>query len=250
MPTISARRNVPVRGQPIAVPVSASTSSIVRSFLEHQPGTVQTSWNADAVGNKVRRVVREDYLFAENAGRRTRQRRRRAQESRLRRGDDFHQAHVARRIEEVRAEKARLEAPSSSARAAAISQPAGRVLVVRMAFGLRFGITFLSSADLMAISSVTASMTQSQFASLARSSSKVPVETSAAPAASKKAAGLALSKASSDCAASGLAPSFPGRSKSSTGIPALAKCAAMREPMVPAPSTQRAALATAACSFG
>jgi len=77
---MSASRNVPVRGQPIACPVSASASSIVR------------------------RVVRVDHLLAQDAIRKRRKRRDQRWIA-LRRRDHFQQFHVARRIEEMRSEE-------------------------------------------------------------------------------------------------------------------------------------------------
>ncbi len=67
MPTRSARRKVPVRGQPMAGPVSASTSSMDKALLEHQVGGVEHDGDADAIGDEVGRVVREDNLLAEDA---------------------------------------------------------------------------------------------------------------------------------------------------------------------------------------
>ena len=103
MPTMSPRRKVPVFGQPSAVPVSVSTSSIERPCCLHQADRVAHREGADAVGDEVRRVVRVDDGLAQ------------AQVAEVLdggdvggigvgRGDDFEQAHVARRIEEVRAE--------------------------------------------------------------------------------------------------------------------------------------------------
>ena len=75
------------------------------SLLEHQVGGVEHDRDADAVGDEVGRVVREDDLLAEEA----------ISESGesgddggigFGCGDDFQQTHVARRIEEVRAEEA------------------------------------------------------------------------------------------------------------------------------------------------
>ena len=67
MPTRSARRKVPVRGQPRAGPVSASTSSMVSPCSQHQVRGVEHDGDADAVGDEVGRVVREDDLLAEHA---------------------------------------------------------------------------------------------------------------------------------------------------------------------------------------
>ena len=64
--------------------------------------------------------------------------------------------------------------------------------MVRSACGARCGRTRASSAVLMSRFSATASMTQSQSASLGRSSSKLPGVMSAASEGSKKAAGLDL----------------------------------------------------------
>jgi len=87
-------------------------------------------------------------------------------------------------------------------------------------------------------SSVTASITQSQSFSFARSSSKLPVSIRVACSGVKNAAGFAFFNAVSAASARWLrSPSGVARSSSSTGTPALARCAAMREPIVPAPST-------------
>ena len=71
-----------------------------------------------------------------------------------------------------------------------------------------------------------------------RSSSKLPTVMRAAKDGSKKAAGLALLSPSSGLGGDGAAGAVRRRiSSSTTGRPALARCAAMREPMVPAPRT-------------
>src|SRR5665213_3269412 len=84
----------------------------------------------------------------------------------------------------------------------------------------------------MARFSVTASTIQSQFSIFARSLSKLPVAMSRADSGTKKAAGRPFNAASRP-----LRTASPVTSSSSEGICALARCAAMREPMVPAPRT-------------
>ena len=74
-------------------------------------------------------------------------------------GDDLHQAHVARRIEEVRPEPAPPQGSGSTDAIDAIGRPL--VLVVRITSGFRCGAIFFSSACLISRFSVTASITQS-----------------------------------------------------------------------------------------
>ncbi len=66
MPTRSASRNVPVRGQPIAGPVSASTSSIVSPCSSIKRRRVEHHRYANPVGDKVRRVVGKHHLLAQH----------------------------------------------------------------------------------------------------------------------------------------------------------------------------------------
>src|SRR6267143_4080587 len=107
--------------------------------------------------------------------------------------------------------------------------------------GLRNLATFARRPRLISRFSATASMIQSASAMRGRSSSKLPTETLEASAGVKKAAGLAFLAASSPARTillrSAGAPSFGTMSSSRQGRPALAKCAAMRAPMVPAPRT-------------
>ena len=83
-----------------------------QALLEHEIGGVEHDGDADAVGDEVGRVVGEDDLLAEDA----------VGEGgeggddggvAVRGGDDFEQAHVARRVEEVRAEEAAAKAGQS-----------------------------------------------------------------------------------------------------------------------------------------
>ena len=101
--------------------------------------------------------------------------------------------------------------------------------------------------------STTASITRSQSLSFARSSSKFPILTSEAISGVKNAAGLAFLAASSPVRAVRLRTSFDSSvrpficssgvssrgaiSSRSVGTLALASCAAICAPMVPAPST-------------
>ena len=105
------------------------------------------------------------------------------------------------------------------------------VFVVRMASGFRCGAIFSISVCLIARFSVTASMTQSQSASRARSASKLPQAIRAASEGSKRPRALIFWRLDR---LRSLAASVE-RSSSTTGSPALARCAAMRDPMVPAP---------------
>src|SRR5215831_104409 len=111
--------------------------------------------------------------------------------------------------------------------------------------GLRTPATRDRSLRLMSRFSATTSMIQSASAMRPRSSSKLPKETLSARASVKKAAGLdffAVSRPArtillrSEAGASGAR--FGGTmSNSMQGKPALAKCAAIRAPIVPAPRT-------------
>src|SRR4051812_18601183 len=111
--------------------------------------------------------------------------------------------------------------------------------------GLRTASTFFSSARLISRFSTTASMIQSHSGSFARSSSKFPMLTSLANSALVNAAGFDFFRPSSPAlanlfrAARSCDPAASGGtiSRSKQGIPALARCAAMRAPMVPAPRT-------------
>src|SRR6266851_4622555 len=119
------------------------------------------------------------------------------------------------------------------------------VLVVTIAPALRTCATRESSLRLISRFSATTSMIQSASAQRARSSSKLPMATRSASAGVKKAAGFEFFAASSPAriillrsAAGASAGKFGGTISSRMhGSPALAKCAAMREPIVPAPST-------------
>ena len=76
-----------------------------QAFVLHQAKRLQHDEDADAVGDEVRRVAGEDHFLAETLVGETR-----ATPSRgrigFRRGNDLHQPHIARRIEEVGAEPA------------------------------------------------------------------------------------------------------------------------------------------------
>src|SRR6267378_467936 len=119
------------------------------------------------------------------------------------------------------------------------------VLVVTIAPGLRYWATRESRLRLISKFSATTSIIQSASAQRARSSSKLPMATRSASEGVKNAAGLDFFAASrpartilfrSDAAAS--TGKFGGAISSKMhGSPALAKCAAMREPIVPAPKT-------------
>ena len=109
--------------------------------------------------------------------------------------------------------------------------------------GLRTASTLRSSSRFSSKFSTTASMIQSAPATSFRSSSKLPIVISRASDGSKNAAGFDFRAPSSPAAAMRLrlSPSDPASagttSSSQQGTPALARCAAIRAPMVPAPST-------------
>src|SRR5579863_1821094 len=114
-----------------------------------------------------------------------------------------------------------------------------------MAPGLRYCATLESKFRLISRFSATTSMIQSASAQRARSPSKFPIEIFSASEELKNAAGRDFFAASiplrakrfrSEAGAPGLR-SGGTMSSSTQGSPALAKCAAMRAPMVPAPKT-------------
>ena len=67
MPTMSASRNVPVRGQPNRRPGQRVHFLNRQPLLQHQRRRVEHHRNADAVGDKVRRVVGKHHLLAQHA---------------------------------------------------------------------------------------------------------------------------------------------------------------------------------------
>ena len=77
MPTMSARRKVPVRGHPMAWPGERVGLFDGEALLEHERRGREHDGDADAVGDEVGRVVGEHHLLAEHGGRRRRRRRRR-----------------------------------------------------------------------------------------------------------------------------------------------------------------------------
>src|SRR5271167_136161 len=119
------------------------------------------------------------------------------------------------------------------------------VLVVTIAPGLRNCATRDSKFLLISRFSATTSMIQSASAQRAKSSSKFPMEIFSASAGTKNAAGFDFFAASSPArtilwrSPAGAPDLQSGGTMSSRmhGRPALAKCAAIREPMVPAPNT-------------
>ncbi len=119
------------------------------------------------------------------------------------------------------------------------------VFVVTMAPGLRNWATRASNFRLMSRFSATTSIIQSASAQRARSSSKFPMAIFSASALVKKAAGfdfLAASNPARTILLRSPAGASAGKlggiiSSRMHGNPVFAKCAAIREPMVPAPST-------------
>src|SRR5260370_1180116 len=119
------------------------------------------------------------------------------------------------------------------------------VFVVTIAPGLRNWATRASNFLFISRFSATTSMIQSASAQRARSSSKFPIAIFSAIAAVKNAAGFDFFAASSPARtillrspADASAGKFGGTMSSKMhGNPAFAKCAAILEPIVPAPST-------------
>jgi hypothetical protein len=119
------------------------------------------------------------------------------------------------------------------------------VFVVTIAPGLRNCATRDSNFLFMSRFSATTSIIQSASEQRARSSSKFPMAIFSASAAVKNAAGFDFFAASSPArttllrSATGASAGKLGGTMSSKihGSPAFAKCAAIREPIVPAPST-------------
>jgi len=119
------------------------------------------------------------------------------------------------------------------------------VFVVTIAPGFRNCATRANKFRLICRFSATTSMIQSASAQRARSSSKFPIAILSASDAVKNAAGFDFFAASNPArtillrsAAGAPAGKFGGTMSSKMhGNPALAKCAAIREPIVPAPST-------------
>ena len=107
------------------------------------------------------------------------------------------------------------------------------------ACGARWGTTRASRLVLMNRFSATAWITQSHWASLGRSSSKLPTVMSEVRDGSKKAAGWPwpARRGRQSKAVALRAFTFWNEIQQQRRIPALAKWAAMREPIVPAPST-------------
>ncbi len=93
--------------------------------LLHQPHDVDHAEAADAVGDEVRRVLGVDDAFAQPHARRSAAMACNRRGVGLRRGNDLQQAHVARRVEEVRAEPVPAELSLKPSAMACHGQSAG-----------------------------------------------------------------------------------------------------------------------------
>ena len=137
---MSSRRKLALFGRPISGPVSASTSSMVRPIFDHQASGIGAAEEAaDAVGDEVGRVLAWHHAFAEAAVGEI------VDVGRERRvgfgaGNQFQQVQIARRVEEVRAQKMLAELGREAFGDLASGMPL--VLVERMAPGLRCFNTF------------------------------------------------------------------------------------------------------------
>ena len=101
---MSIRRKLALFGRPISGPVSASTSSTVKSNSFGELADFGAEEAADAIGDEVGRILARHHAFAEVQIAECRDP---VQDvaARFRPGDHFGQVQVARRIEEVRAQK-------------------------------------------------------------------------------------------------------------------------------------------------
>ncbi len=171
MPTISASRNVPVRGNPSAGPVSASTSSMLSPC---------SSISVDAVNitaTPMRLAIKFGVSFAKTTclprvesanARKCRHQRGVA----LRRRNDFEKLHVARRIEKMRAEEP--VAMRFQTRGDLCNWQTRSVAAQHRVRHKVRSVTRSRRARLISRFSATASITQSHCFSLIRSSSKFP----------------------------------------------------------------------------
>jgi len=130
MPTMSARRKVPVRGQPMACPVSASTSSMVSFCSSISAAAENMTRDADAVGDEIGGVVGEYHELAQIA---VGEGGKGGQHCRIGfgGGNDLEEAHVARRIEKMSSEESGCDARRAPAAICLRGKP--EVLVVSRA---------------------------------------------------------------------------------------------------------------------
>ena len=241
-PTMSPRRNVPVFGQPSAAPVSVSTSSIVSPCCLHQANRIAHRERADAVRDEVRRVVRVDDRLAQpqiaevldrgHIGR-----------IGVRRRDNLKQPHVARRIEEVRAEPVAAQLHRHAFDDLVDGQAAGVARNDRVGAAMLLHLVEQRALDLkilrdhfddpVAVGDQRKIVVEVADRDQARALGRIERR------------GLRLLQ-SIERGENDLVPLLlrrigvgPGGTMSSrtTGRPALVMCAAMREPMVPAPRT-------------
>ena len=234
MPTISARRKLPVRGQPSALPVSASTSSTVRPCSCISSHGLGHDVDANAIGDEVRGVAGIDDRLAQATigkigdggnGRRIG----------LRGGDDLEQPHVARRVEKVGAEPGAAELGGQLRGNAGYRQAAG--IGGEDDSGLEeggdFGEKFLLDGQVLGdcldnpIAFGKKAQVMLEGSGLDQADVGRVVEGGRLGAAEGIERGVTAMPL----------PVSPAKSSSTTGMPALARWAAMRTPMVPAPST-------------
>ena len=192
---MSAVRNVADLGQPTAGPVQASTSSTVMSSvcigsiafsIENVPMRLAMKFGVSfALHDALAEPQVADFF-----------QRRKHFGAGLGPGDQFHELHVARRIEEMRAGPVLLEILASGLRAIRrIGSP--EVLEVTIVPGLRTASTRSNNWRLISRFSATASMIQSTWPHHARLSSKLPGVMSRAVSGVKNAAGRDFFAASS-----------------------------------------------------
>jgi len=136
-------RKVAERGQPTACPVSASISSMVKVHLLHQSHHVEYGKCADAVCDEVGSVFCQHDALAELCVAKVGNGFRSARVG-IGRGDEFKQAHVARRIEEVGAKPGAAEVGRKSLGDFCHGKPAG--VGGDDGAGLRMASTFLAAS--------------------------------------------------------------------------------------------------------
>ena len=167
-PTTSAVRKVPELGAAELLAGEVVDDVVRQAELLGLLDRRQHAEDADAVGDEVRRVLRAHHALAERAG----------EEGfelvedlglRGRRRDQLHQVHVARRVEEMDAAKARLDLARQPSDSLVIDRP--EVLDATMACGAMCGATFLYRSSFQSMRSAIASMIRSQSRSRSRCSS-------------------------------------------------------------------------------
>ena len=234
MPAMSTVRNVALFGRPMAGPVIASISSIVYPSSERlRPGAedLHDAVEADAIGDEVRRVLRRNHALSEAVvGESATACSTAGSVSGVR--NDLDQTQVARRVEEMRAERSgALKRADRPATMAAIGMPDVLELTIASARRCRSTRAKQRLLDVEAL--------DDGFDDPVGRGDRGEVLVEAAGADERGASGVKNGSGLSLRARARVPRARRPRvtSSSSTGTPALAKCAAICAPIVPAPST-------------